>query len=72
MICNYPTHGRAEHLAGEIREEFIGLRQGQPRTITFGPPASDLAASRRRAVQAQAAIEMTHVPYRGAGPAMND
>ncbi|MGG5809531.1 Bug family tripartite tricarboxylate transporter substrate binding protein [Falsiroseomonas sp. CW058] len=54
-------------------EEFVALARARPGSVTFG--SSGVGASNHlgpELLRAVTGIEMTHVPYRGSGPAITD
>src|SRR5439155_21591029 len=74
MICNYPNLMLVPNSSPvKSVREFIDYAKANRGTITFG--SSGIGTSPHLAgelFKRMAGIEMTHVPYRGAGPAMND
>jgi tripartite-type tricarboxylate transporter receptor subunit TctC len=51
--------------------EFIALAKGQPRKLFYGSPGvGHLFHLTAELLSKQAGIEMTHVPYKGSGPAV--
>lgn len=56
--------------AGTLRE-FIALAKAEPKKLFFGSPGQGNALHLiAEIVSAQAGIQMTHVPYKGSGPAV--
>jgi tripartite-type tricarboxylate transporter receptor subunit TctC len=74
MICNYPNLMVVPNSSpAKTVKEFIDYAKANRGMITFG--SSGIGTSPHLAGELfkhMAGIEMTHVPYRGAGPAMND
>jgi tripartite-type tricarboxylate transporter receptor subunit TctC len=74
MICNYPNLMMVPNSSPvKSVKEFIDFAKANRGKITFG--SSGIGTSPHLAgelFKRMAGIEMTHVPYRGAGPAMND
>jgi tripartite-type tricarboxylate transporter receptor subunit TctC len=74
MICNYPNLMMVPNSSPvKSVKEFIDYAKANRGKITFG--SSGIGTSPHLAgelFKRMAGIEMTHVPYRGAGPAMND
>jgi len=74
MICNYPNLMLVPNSSPvKSVREFIDYAKANRGNITFG--SSGIGTSPHLAgelFKRMAGIEMTHVPYRGAGPAMND
>jgi tripartite-type tricarboxylate transporter receptor subunit TctC len=74
MICNYPNLMLVPNSSPVTSvREFIDYAKANRGKITFG--SSGIGTSPHLAgelFKRMAGIEMTHVPYRGAGPAMND
>ena len=74
MICNYPNLMMVPNSSPvKTVREFIDYAKANRGKITFG--SSGIGTSPHLAGELfkhMAGIEMTHVPYRGAGPAMND
>ena len=66
-------HRDRQEGAGRHSQGLHRLRQGQPgqAQLRLGRPRLG-AASRRRAVNKAAGIDLVHVPYKGAGPATAD
>ena len=54
-------------------KELIALAKSQPKLLSYGSSGNGGATHLLTEVlKASAGIEMTHIPYNGAGPAMND
>src|SRR5436190_16681587 len=74
MICIYPNLMVVPNSSpAKSVQEFIAFAKANRGTITFG--SSGIGTSTHlcsELFKRMAGIEMTHVPYRGAGPAMND
>jgi tripartite-type tricarboxylate transporter receptor subunit TctC len=74
MICNFPNFMVVPNSSPvKSVREFIAYAKANRGNITFG--SSGIGTSPHLAgelFKRLAGIEMTHVPYRGAGPAMND
>jgi tripartite-type tricarboxylate transporter receptor subunit TctC len=74
MICNFPNLMMVPNSSPvKSVKEFIDYAKANRGKITFG--SSGIGTSPHLAgelFKRMAGIEMTHVPYRGAGPAMND
>jgi tripartite-type tricarboxylate transporter receptor subunit TctC len=53
--------------------EFIAYAKGNPGTLNFGTPGiGSLGHLLGETFKYSAKVDLTHVPYRGAGPALND
>ena len=74
LICLYPEpDGGAELLAGEIGAGVHRPRQGEPGKVTFASSGTGTSPHLSGELfKRMAGIEMTHVPYRGVAPALND
>jgi tripartite-type tricarboxylate transporter receptor subunit TctC len=74
MICLYPNLMVVPNSSpAKSVQEFIDFAKANRGKITFG--SSGIGTSTHlcsELFKRRAGIEMTHVPYRGAGPAMND
>src|SRR3954467_2083996 len=74
MICNYPNLMMVPNSSPvKSVKEFIDFAKANRGKITFG--SSGIGTSPHLAgelFKRMTGIEMTHVPYRAAGPAMND
>lgn len=72
-ICNYPNLMAVPNSSpAHSVEEFIALAKKRP-GMTFGSSGSGTTPHLcGELFKRMAGIEMTHVPYRGAGPALND
>ncbi len=73
VLCDYPNVMAVPNTSpAKSVQEFIALAKAKP-GLTFGSSGSGTTPHLcGELFKRQAGIEMTHVPYRGAGPAIND
>ena len=74
LLVRIPQHhGGADLLAGAFGHGFIAYAKANPGKVTFASSGHGTSVHLSGELfKRMAGIEMMHVPYRGAGPALND